>query len=95
MKTGDIVTVFDGSYSYAYRNGKLDHSSGVELGNGSFEIIATKCDLPADNSFPASKERNNTVIRRLDDNLLVFIQERFLHLKHTCNICPHCGEKIK
>ena len=94
MKDGTIVKVHDGSYSWAITGKGLQHTSGNELmALGKFIVIATGCDLPADDICD-NQERNNTVIKSITSGLVVFIQERFLTPVHLCNVCPNCGKSI-
>ena len=94
-KVGEIVRVMDGSYSLEIADFTLKHVYGVDLQNeGKWSIIAINCDLPADNIFN-SNQRNNTIIKSLTHNRIVFIQERSLYSVHQCNKCPHCGAQLK
>ena len=89
-----IVTIIDGSYNLTLCKRGLESVSGRKLMERSFEIICDGCDLPATSSGLSGKKRNNTIIRAIDDGEIVFIQERFLKPKHTCNKCPECGSEI-
>ena len=83
MKKGDIVKVFDGSYSMMEENGVLSHCSGnVLIADGEYEVIKV-----ADfwNRFPREhcswlkdKEKNNLKLRCVKNpDRIVYIQSAF------------------
>jgi len=93
MKPGDIVSIFDGSYSLKVHRNKLVHSSGNELmSKGEFVILASDCALPASESICFDEKKvNDTVLKAVCDGTIVFIQERFLRLIRSSCKCPACG----
>ena len=99
MKVGEIVRVLDGSYTLEIKDNKLEATSGTSLvAEGSFIIIATNCSLPGKTVRlywdKHAEERNDTIIKSISSDRIVFIQKRFLTSVHKCNICPNCGQKI-
>ncbi len=94
FKKGDIVKPHDGSYVIGLsEEGQLETVSGLSITDRKFEVIATKCQLPASKSC-VGKEVNNTILRALDNNQIIFIQSRMFTLDHRCDCCPSCGKEI-
>ena len=92
---GEIVEPFDGSYVLGIdSDGSLNHKiHGFNLVNRHFEVLASKCDLPScDRNFP--EERNDLILRALDNRQIIFIKSDQCKPVHQCSICPSCGEKI-
>jgi hypothetical protein len=58
-----------------------------------WEVLAVDCDLPV-RTPDIMKNRNNTILRALDNNQVIFIRSEYLVLKHRCNACPNCGKDI-
>ena len=93
FKEGDIVKPHDGSYAVTINeDGRKEDIHGINIIPSKFEIIGIDCDLPARVSNP--DERNNTILRALDNNQIVFIQSRMVTLVHRCDCCPSCGKEI-
>lgn len=93
FKEGDIVQPCDGSYAVTINeDGLIEDIHGIQIIPRKFEIIGIDCDLPS--RVSNQDERNNTILRALDNNQIVFIQQRMFNLAHRCNCCPSCGEKI-
>jgi len=82
-----IYRVIDGSYSLKIGVDDLEHIYGIDMAYQDFEMLATDCDLPV--SFGGLGQRNNCIIRHIEDGYIVFIQRRFLH---KIEICPCCGK---
>jgi hypothetical protein len=95
IKEGDIVEVVDGSYSIEIiESGELV-STGANITQRRFEVVSTNCDLPAKWFHDTEKPiRNDTILRDIDNGQTVFIQNRFLQLKHRCNTCASCGQQL-
>lgn len=74
MKIGSKVKVIDGSWSLRLDNKKFERSYGIQLAGREFEVLHTDMKLPStdDGTF------NNTIIKDVNNNEIVFIQERFL-----------------
>lgn len=74
---GDKVMVTDGSYSMEFANGETKFSGNI-VDNGAtkyiYEITATNLVLPTDDD----EEFNDTIIRRISDGRVFFVQQRFL-----------------
>ena len=95
FKKGDIVKIHDGSYSQTItEEGRIEDTHGRQLTDRKFEVIATGCDLPGKTYTAMSNERNNTILRALDNNQIIFIQSRMFTLAHRCDCCPNCGKEI-
>ena len=95
MKTGDIINIFDGSWSLLYENGKLRTTYGVELGKKNpYEVIAVDCKLPTDNGMFKDVNPNSMIVRNIQEGFIVFTQPSLCSLKHRCSVCPHCGKEL-
>lgn len=83
MKKGDIVRVFDGSYSMMRENGILDRCSGnVLIADGEYEVIQiANCFSNFPSEKPISnwkREKNNLMLRCVKNpSRVVYIQSRF------------------
>lgn len=88
MKT---YRVFDGSYALSNVAGEMKPTSGNELGDREFSVLASGCDLPA---APAaiSRRRNNIILVDIKSGQIVFTQRRFLR---EIRYCFNCGYEIK
>ena len=79
LNKGDIVRPFDGSYSLGIRgNGRFYARHGIDLKKHEFEVIATDCKLPAENSLSeiagCQTKYNDTILRDVKSDEIVFIQ---------------------
>ena len=104
MKRSDIVTIIDSSWSKSIINGRLIHEW---LNRGDeYIVIETDCTFPNTGSqLPVNKSTcNNTVIQNIISGKVVFIEERFLRLKHSAplirevtmsEVCKQFGEEVK
>jgi len=73
-KNGDLVQVFDGSYSLTVEANQFRHACGTELTNREFEVMYTDLKLPS-----SDKGKFNTIIiKAKDNNQIVYIQERMI-----------------
>lgn len=97
MKKGVIVRVIDASWSLIAGDGRLYHPNIKNNSRELWEILATNCKLPIsdDSKILKKGEFNNTILRSLDSNRILFTQARFLTFVHHCRTCPHCGEIIQ
>jgi len=82
MKKGDVVKVFDGSYSMMKENGVLAHTSGnVLIADGEYEVIKVADwwnRFPTDYSYTKGQERNNLELCCIrNPDRIVYIQSRF------------------
>jgi len=79
MKKGDIVTIYDRSYSRVIKDGRM--LDGMDClprdGDTQFVVIETDCRFPKTSQWVGS-DYNNTVIQSLNTGEVVFIEERFL-----------------
>jgi len=77
LTVGSKVTSRDGSYSYEFVNGELKESwSGLVTLDGKqciYEITGINLTLPG-----RCEESNDTIIRRISDGKVFFVQQRFL-----------------
>ncbi len=90
IKEGDIVYIFDGSYSMIIKNDKLEITAS-NLSDNEYKVIATgQTHLPTDQGHGS---HNNTIVRQLFTNDYVFTQMRFLEFKPKT--CRACGQEIK
>jgi hypothetical protein len=110
MKKGDIVTIKDGSFTQSVVNGELIHEwlvYGTEQ-DKQYVVIETNCMFPNSGSrgYPYSPPTfNDTVIQQCESGRVVFIEERFLHLRYTApkpvrevtmaEVCKQFGEDVK
>lgn len=74
---GDIVEVFDGSWSLAVEDNKFRHSFGREMFRRDFEVLYTGLVLPSSDV----DEVNNIIIKAKDNGQIIFTQERFIKPK--------------
>ena len=83
MKKGDIVRIFDGSYSMMQENGKLGRCSGnVLIADGEYEVVdVANCfsKFPSEKPFMGDRiEKNNLKLRCVKNpSRIVYIQSRF------------------
>ena len=96
---GDIVEPCDGSGVVAIsEDGRLDYGvHGIHINRRKFEILATKCELPVkvcSGLDLKNYDKNDLILRSLDNNQIIFITSTQVRLAHRCNTCPSCGEKI-
>jgi len=106
MKTGDIVTITDGSYTRSVVAGKLIHETlryGNEEGKH-YTVIATRCAFPLATGFCSQPEhyRNDTVIQDIKSSKVVFVFSGFLRLVDKpprevtmTEVCAQFGEDVK
>ena len=73
-KKGDLVRVFDGSWTLAIENSAFRHAYGVELTGRDFEVLNTDLKLPStdDGQF------NTMIIKAKDNGQIVYIQDRMV-----------------
>lgn len=77
MKTGDTVSVFDGSWSMSLTKGVLQRTSGIALYGRRFRVLAVEGTYPTDKSY-SLQEINNTLLVDVDNHdFVLFTQERF------------------
>jgi len=86
-----LYEIVDGSWSLQSEgiNGMV-RGCGYFFSNRRFEIIAKNCNLPVGT---LTDTVNSLLMRDIDNNIIVFTQERFI--KPLTGTCPHCGETIK
>ena len=84
MKKGDIVIIFDGSYSMMEENNILSHASGnVLIADGEYEVLQVADwwnRFPTDKSFMSNKIelRNNLKLRCIKNpSRIVYIRSSF------------------
>ena len=106
MKTGDNVTIKDGSYSKSVVDGKVIHESlafGDEQGKH-YTIVVTGCSFPLQVGCWGQPEqyRNDTVIQAIKSSKVVFIHSGFLRLVSEpirevtmTEVCARFGEEVK
>ena len=112
MKRGDIVTIMHESWSTrSIINGKLINEWTLccntdKNQDNEYIVIETDCTFPNTGSqLPVNKPTcNNTVIQNIISGKVVFIEERFLRLKHSAplirevtmsEVCKQFGEEVK
>lgn len=80
MEIGSRVKVIDGSWSLKLDNKEFKHAWGIDLANREFEVLNINMKLPSYNYEEKFKEDifNDTVIKDINNNEIVFIQERLL-----------------
>jgi len=88
----EIWRIVDGSYSLKIGTDGLEHSYGINLIDRDFTLLAENCDLPADTESWCIGERNNCIMRNVEDGTIVFIQKRFLHKVEPRYQC--CGKTL-
>ncbi len=86
-----LYEIVDGSWSLQSEgiNGMVQ-GCGLCYTNRRFEIIAKNCDLPVGSPTDTI---NSLLMRDIDNNIIVFTQERFI--RPLTGTCPHCRETIK
>lgn len=82
MKKGDIVKIFDGSYSMMKENGVLTPSSGtVLIADGEYEVLTTAKwwnNFPTSLSNSRRTEKNNLELRCIKNpDRIVYIHSQF------------------
>lgn len=76
MKTGDIVTVRDGSYSLLYSgSGELKPASLTVLRDRHWRVIAANVTLPTDR--PTDRENDAVLCEVVAPEQILFTQARF------------------
>ena len=92
LKKGDVVKPNDGSYvmELTIEDQLKQVFDGRTIIRRKFEVVAVDCDLPSDND----DERNNTILRAIDNNQVIFIMADQLNLVHRCQSCPSCGQQL-
>ena len=76
MKVGDIVEVFDGSWSMSLIKGEMQHVSGTGLAHRKFRVLATGGNYPGDYQTCIPDEPNDTLLVDVKDpDFVLFIQE--------------------
>lgn len=80
MKKGDIVIVRDSSYSKVVtKHGLEDGYGGTRVRGRQCVIIELDCRFPNPHQYQVkNNEYNNTVIRIIETDEIVFIDEQFL-----------------
>jgi hypothetical protein len=80
ITVGAKVKVTDGSYSSAIVNAEYVHLFGTELSPRTFTVLATNLSLPALDctGYVNHEQVNDTIIKDVLSNNIIFIQERFL-----------------
>ncbi len=76
MKTGDIVSVYDGSYSLRLLKGEMKPSNGYLLNGHRFCVLATGGKYPT-NTSSASGVNDALLIDVNDPDFVLFTQVRF------------------
>ena len=87
MKYGDIVTVFDGSYSLSFHNSEQlwgadcvtsRYVAGCQLASHRWRVLASDCVLPAGNTCSSEVKHNSVILCRADKpEYILFTQPRF------------------
>lgn len=77
MKTGDIVTVFDGSYSMKLVRGKMERTHGNALARRHFQVHGIDGNYPTDRNRLDSPSNDTLLVDVNDPDLVLFTQERF------------------
>jgi len=82
MKKGDVVTIWDSSYSKVVTNhGLVSGYSGLHSVRGKRGIIVElNCEFPNQHEYQARIHSFNDTVVRTDCGKTVFIEERFLKL---------------
>jgi len=73
-KKGDLVQVFDGSYTLTLEDNEFRHARGLELTDREFEVLNTDLKLPSVDEG----EFNTTILKAKDNNQIVYIQEQMI-----------------
>ena len=90
MKTGDTVTVQDGSYSMSLIKGKMQHASGNSLINRRFRVLAATGEYPTDQIIVGGKQVNDTLLVDINDkDFMLFTQERFCRVVNSAPEVSH------
>lgn len=71
-KKGDLVQVFDGSYTLTVEANQFRNARGTELTNREFEVMDTDLKLPSSDEG----KFNTTILKAKDNKQIVYIQER-------------------
>lgn len=64
MQTGDLVKVYDGSWSMYWNGEELSSISGNILKTMRFKVISTKCEYLPSSGFPP--HQNDTILQNVD-----------------------------
>ena len=90
IQQNDIVAIFDGSYSIELKDKLLNPRRNICTGL-TYIVLATDLKLP---TRQGDGSVNDTIVQEITDRNYIFTQKQFLRLKHRCDHCPNCGDKI-
>lgn len=79
LKVGNMVNVFDGSWTYAISDEGLVEQFGIDLKKHQHKVIAVNQELPTDNKGFQGINLNNTIIKNEDTGEIVFIHSDYLN----------------
>ena len=92
MKTGDTVTVQDGSYSMSLIKGRLNRTIGHNLRTRKFRMLAASGKFPTDRLYPASgdgEDNDAMLVDQNDPDFVLFTQKRFCRVVNVnVNLAP-------
>ena len=80
MQVGDIIDVYDGSYSMSLTEGKLQHTNGTLLLRRRFRILDANGAYPIDDPKTASLTNSIMAVDVDDPSFVVFTQSRFCRI---------------